>query len=330
MAVSLGIKDREGDASTEVQRGTIVSKLTEFSRTYYILSDDTTDDEEDALACSDLPDYGDKLEGTKSRCVSKSIQESPQTIRHPISGVMAYLWEVVCDFSSDLSQKQADQLSSGDDPTSIEPTISWSTETIQVQRSYDIFGNPIQTEAGDPIEITTPLPIPVLTVRKYEDTPFDPNIMLDYVGAVNLGAFYGAPDGCAMISSITADPEVIEEIEYQLVTYVVKFRIEKEFVNESGVTPNGITWVNLVQGAPGPDLAQETWQAYLLHHGIRYNSLTGSTKVFVDDSSGTPATTNLNERGELLGIEDPDEAKVYLLFATHPYRDFGPLDLGPF
>lgn len=305
MPVLLGRQDG-ADSKTENLTDAVVKE--KWVRTYLVLADNVSQDENDILATSGVPQRYESLNG--SLCRKRTVSED-STCSHPATGVPTILYKVVCEFDpTSTTEEDASE-------SSIEariPEIRWSGENEEREITKDaITGDAIQTKAGEPILITAPFALPILEIKRYESFPFDYNTILDYVNHTNDAEFWGAPKGSALMLPIVVDPENVEGILYNRVTYQIKLRIFKD--EDGAKQENG-------------------WAARVLHHGFKYvyhlpaigNAI--KTEVFTD-RHGNPATINLDEDG-MPFEEGATVTEHFLEWNRFPLASFGNLNLGPF
>lgn len=267
--------------------------------TYFVLADNVNESEDSIALSAGLPVLWSYFRGVW--CKKKTLKETDNVFRHPVTGVPTTLWEVKADFDSDIDIEQ-DQ-----PPQQKPPTVRWSGETEEEVLEKDpITDDPIQTKADEPIILTTPIVLPVLEITRFEGYPFDPDVMLDYAHHTNSTTFWGAPPGSALMLPMSVDEEVIEGTRYARVTYRIKFKIKKE----------------------GATMVQDTWKARVLHHGFKYREAAGAEPVIFQDKHGNPTTVNLkNADGTRVPNGDPPE---YLEFNRFTQANFNALSLGPF
>lgn len=279
------LEDRDGK---QVEKGS--SKLT-----YYVLADSLSDGEDEIFGTSGIPALF--AVGSGGGRASKRTAKETNRVRHPNTGAVTALWEVDVSFSTDVDPEDEE-----DDPTLKPPEVRWHGETEEEVLEEDpITGEAIQTDAEEPILITTPIVLPVLEIKRYESYPFDPNTMLAYSHHTNSTAFWGAPTGSALFLPPEVDEETIDEIKYAVVTYRIKFKIK-----------------------PG---VAEPWKARVLHHGFKYRPNPGDPPKIYQDRTGNPATINLAPGGTKLPDGDPPNYKEFNRFAK---ANFNTLNLGPF
>jgi len=305
MPTLLGIKDGSYNADwTLKKKDKIYVPVREASIVYYVLADDSTQDDLVIGVTSGLPFLWGVTGGMV--CMSKTLNDKTTCI-HPVTGVTTNLWEVGCKFSTDVD------LSQDQDPEAKPPTVRWSGETEEEVLEKDpITLDAIQTEAEEPIITTAPIVLPVLEITRYEFWPFDPDVMLAYSHHTNSTVFWGAPVGSALMLPMDVDEEVIEQVKYVRVTYRIKFKIKKE----------------------GGSMLQDTWKMRLLHHGFKYREAAGEAPVIKKDKYKNPMTVNL--KTDALnpgqgGTELPSGSSAeYLEFNRFPKANFNALGLGPF
>ena len=145
-------------------------------------------------------------------CVGRSFKE-----------VGPAVWEVECTY--DNTQKRADLTTEFNEPWELEPEWSWSFENMELPLTYDAQDptRAITNSAGEPLPAsTTPVAIPVLTIRRAE-LGFDDAIIEDYVNHVNSTAFWGRDPDKALMAGITANPARRDDVKYWMGEYVIKF-----------------------------------------------------------------------------------------------------------
>jgi hypothetical protein len=294
----LGIKNASHSASLKLEKQEkLWARRKTFRRTYYVLSDDVNQTEDDIVTTTGIPPLFSALNG--AFCVSQDPKENSRVV-HPLTGVPTILWEVDCKFDSNVDVEQ-DQ-----PPEAKPPVLRWYGESEEEVLEKDLITeDPIRTDAEEPLIVTTQIPIAVLEIKRYEFYPFDPDIILNYGNHVNTGAFYGAPLGTALMMPPSADEETIEGVKYVSVTYRVKFKIRK------------------IAGA----MQVQTWKARVLHVGYKFKNDDGKIAIY-EDKDGNPAQVFLiNGTGKKKATgADPD----YKEFNRYPWADFNALNLGPF
>lgn len=176
---------------------------------------------------------------------------------------------------------------------------SWDFETEEIAFTKDIDDEPVVTSAGDPIEVTTSVIIPVLTIERQQPS-FDPDTILNFCNHTNNAAFWGAPPGSVLCAGIRERKgETFNKVEYRAVSYTFKFRIPE------------------IQGVI------EGWKLLLIDHGP--NELdSGGDIVAITDANGRKITANLDGTG---AQQDPSDPPHVLRFKQFKEADFGQLNL---
>lgn len=200
--------------------------------------------------------------------------------------------------------------------------MRWSSDTEEDVLERDaITGMPIVTSAGEPINVTHPVTNPVLEIKGYFNAPFDPDVILLYNNKVNSDDFYGAPEGTAFMSSITADDEeVINERRVVPATFTIKFKLREDPDN------------------PG-SLMRDTWHLKLLNQGqfyldyVQEEQTVTRRRLRALDENGHPIMVNLRLDGSALPLTNeghPVADATYLDFNRFTKIDFNNLNLGPY
>lgn len=307
MSTILGIKSGSENRSetVEVKDGIPHVRITD-SIVYEILATNDAMTEDDILNTAGVPAKFALRRG--AYCIDrKAVHQS--SLWHPVTHVLTNLWRVTCRFDSDVNVDENDET-----PDARTPHPWWTTETGQEPLEKDaITGKPIQTVPGEPITIMRPVPREVLHVKRYEVPPFDPDVIHNYQHHTNENPFYGAPAGCAWLTSIETAPEleVIETVKYEVVEYQIKFKTPRD--EQDNMLADGWMWHQLHEG----HLYWPNGRGFL---GQK------SPEVY-SDANGNPATINLDADGAKLG---PNDDAVYLDFNQMPKADFDELDLGPY
>lgn len=269
-----------------------------FKICYYVLGDGTYQSEEEIVQAVGIPPLFFSLNG--AYCQQVSAKET-NTVIHPMTGALTGLWEVECSFDSKVDEDQQNN----EDPTSLEPTVTWSTETEEEYIPEDVNGNPIQTTADEPLFVDAPRPRPILNITRFEYYPFDPNVILNYATKLNQNEFYGAPRGCAYMVGIEAgEKETEKNFVYCAVTYKIKFKMKKV----------------------GGNFVEDQWFLKLPNVGHKMRTLPGADPIVAKDTNGTPITVALDAAGVPLPV---GVAPILLDFQVDDYADFNNLSLGP-
>lgn len=283
MAVVIEEKDESIQGEREWVKDSLTGTKKTFSITYLVKTDGPSENEEDVLNAIGSPPLGILMR--RAYLKKKTAKEISAS---------AGLWELECHFDSHV------------DPARPEVKWSWSAESIEEVITHDqITREPVVTTAGEPLIITTPIAIPILTVSRIQAN-FDPGTILNYLNKVNESPFWGAPVKCCLMADIKDDPEEINGITVRRVTYQIKFNLKIDA--DSG--------------------QQKGWVAQPLNHGTYYleNPNSGPIKIFVDKHKN-PRSGNLNEDGTFRDVNLPP---IFLEFNKHKMIDFNNLSLGPF
>lgn len=274
-----------------------------FKLVYNVLADNADQDEDVIRQTDGLPAMGDVLRGCY--CVG---------IRPKETASLALLWEVETTWSSAINLELFDR--QGISPEFWLPDWEWGAEQVDMVIEVDQeTGEPIVNAANEPIILTGPWVIPILTITRYERV-FDPDTILTFCNTTNSTPFWGAPTNCALMADIhdrgaTANDATGNPIRLRQVTYTIKF--------------------NFTRNA---DRELIGWKAQPLNHGTRFivNTVTSPEKTTYiyeqfTDKHGNPTTGNLAADGTALGEDEPP---VYLDFHRYPKTNFNNLNLGPF
>jgi len=301
MPTVIGVKDGTQQGNTDLEkRDELTVVVRTFSRVYYVLADTLADDELAIVGTVGIPPLFTLYNGMSVR--GQAPRETTRVI-HPVTDVATTLWEVTISYSNAVDPDD------DEDPLNLDAVIRWFGETEEEILEKDaITGRPIQTDADEPILITTPYVVPVLEIKRYEVYPFIPNVILDFSHHTNSAVFWGVPAGHALFMPPEVDEETVEGVKYAVVTYRIKFKIK-----------------------PGQ---AEPWQARVLHHGFKYRETPGAKPTIYQDRHGNPATVNLVSRED-----DAPNAGTKLADGANPHFkqwhrfqkiDFNILSLGPF
>lgn len=259
------------------------------------------DDEDDILGTTGIPAMYDILRGMT--CIEVSPRETESIL---FQGALASLWEVTCKYDTDGGG--ADGKDPDTPPQEQTPTVRWTSENEDEHMEKDQMNDPLQTAANEPIFVTVPQACPILEITRYEDYPFDPDIILDYVNHTNSQPFWGAPLNSALMVGINSDEEDKENERLVKVTYRIKFKLK-----------------TIIPG--GPALQGNSWWLRLLHCGQKFRPAAGEPPQVWMDAEGNTGTVNLAADGTLLAVNAPPQ---YLTFIRHASVDFNNLSLGPF
>jgi hypothetical protein len=133
------------------------------------------------------------------------------------------LWYLDLTYTTDF---HSDDLTVFDTPPDLRPVEwTWDFDTIQfVLRKDAINGNPVKNSADEPIEITTDVAMPTLTVSRWQ--PFFSPATLGYINHTNSFPFWTAPPGTALCTGIRDQRDTSENyagIPWRKVVCAFKF-----------------------------------------------------------------------------------------------------------
>jgi hypothetical protein len=180
------------------------------------------------------------------------------------------------------------------------PKWEWSHETVEEALLYDALdaNQPIVNSVGEPLFISAPVAIPVLTITRWQ-TSFSPTVILNYVNRTNSDEFWGAAVGQALLAGVSDREDVVDGRRLRLVTYTIKFRMD-----------------------------QYGWKARLLDHSTWYWDNTLNRYQRFTDDAGNPITGNLNGSKDGFGLRS--DTAVFLEYSRFAEATFGDLNLGPY
>ncbi len=297
----LDLVDGSTSSKREVTKkeGGIALVKKSFSMTYVVLGDTLLTTEDDVYDTTGIPRLYSLLRGALCKSLDAKVVER---IVHPVTGFQAELWEVTANFDSEIDNENEENDEDNNDPTGRTPTISWSGGTEEEVFEEDaITGDAILNTVGEKLLVMTPVITPVLSIKRYETFPFEPNIMLNYGNRVNEGAFWGAPAGACLMLPMEVEDETVDKVRYAVVTYKVKFRIK-----------------------PGVD---EPWKAKLLNEGTLVRPAAGEHPIKATDGKDNARRVNLAENGTKLALgADP----IYVEYNRFAKANFNALNLGPY
>ena len=267
---------------------------------HYVLGDSLNDTEDDIRATGGITTVFSVLLGMK--CKSVKPRET-DTVIHPVTGTQVGLWEVDVEYSSDVDGDD-------EDPLAQTPTVEWDGDTEEFQLYNDpVTGDPVENPNGELYEITGPVTIPILTVTRYEQYPWDTSIMLNYANRTNSTTFYGAPQGvCHMLPMQVTEERIASNGQTQKVNKVV-YRIRFLLVPDStGLVPF-------------------TQKAKVPLKGFKVREAAGSDPKLNIAKSGQPELIALATNGTALPSGDPLEFEEFNRLVPVNLND---LNLGPF
>jgi hypothetical protein len=293
-----------------------------FQDCHYVLSDTIDDTEDDVGDFDELPQIDDEKNGT--HVVGRKFKEM-NTVRHPVTGVLATLWEVEVSYDSRYPGGDGEGGGTGntEDPTDMRPKRRRYVEQEKEALTRDAStGLPVVTQAGEPIQAEKHQAIYVVEIERFEPFPLDGQKYLDYVNHTNSGPFMGAPRGCAWLAEMEDEEVIVNGNVYAKVIYRLKFKIRQY---DDPQTSD-------VDSTPQED----GWMVEVLHQGFMYRPEAGDDpQMYIDPKTKQPARVNLkvdtsDPNGPLFAggtlLEENADAQ-FLKFHEFPYTDFGPLNL---
>lgn len=280
VAISLGLKNKSTRGTRSLDPDTLLGTRKTFTDTYYVQAASLSENEEDVLAATGIP---------LLRSLSQNAYLVAKTARE--IDAAALLWEVDCYYDSNA--------------TTTTPTVewSWSAETMDEVISQDVVdGRPIVNSVNEPLIVTWPIPIPVLTISQLV-TNFSPQIIYSYMSTVNAFPFWGAPRGTALMAEISDVGVDRGGVRLRKVTYIIKFTMIFDW-----------------------DIQQfRGWRARPMNHGTKY--LSAGAPFHFKAADGALTTGNLNFDGSPRAATDPP---LFLTFNHLRFTNFNLLRLGPF
>lgn len=294
MGAVLGIQEGSFDHSETLEKEEKHWKTSASqSREFLVLADYLEESEESLLRSAGLP----TLKGRDGNltCKGLNIRES-SVVLHPATGELTSLYTIAAEYDSEERDDE--------DPLEMEPTIRWTSERYEEEATHDAVeqDKPIATVPGEPILVTSPHSLAVLSYSRYEPWPFDYQKILQFVDSVNESSFGNAPPKCVYMDGIDADQEVFEidgkKVPFAHVTYRFKFKMS--------------------------DTQENSWVAKILHQGTLYFPEDSQTpKIWTDDDVNT-GTVNLDADGHILPADQPP---VFLEFNLFKVRNFNQLGI---
>jgi hypothetical protein len=277
----IGTKNTSLGGSRELATDLSAGTRKTWMVTNYVLGDSINNTTDDILSAAGLPLLRSFLDN--GYCISKEAREI---------NAAAYLWEVDCTYDSHVDAET--------------PVVeySWDIEEREEVLRFDMLtGKPILNSVGEPLLTSAPVPIPTLTVTRFEPT-FNASIILLYNGRVNSDYFLGAPPYCALMTGPSGKTALLNAQRVWQVTYKIKFNLK--------IDPQ--------------TLIMAGWRLFLLDQGTRYIKATsGTTKEYTNFvADGDNTTGNLNGNGYPLADGAPE---VYLNYNRFQMAAFAPLGL---
>lgn len=307
MGIILGEMAGQRTGSKRIEkRNALWVTATQFKKSFYVLAA-PTETEADIIATIGVPQVGTLHLGAV--CRGHDVREL-ESVMNPYTGEPGALCEVIGEFDNDIDPGDVED-QEDTPPENRRAKVNWTSHfEDEVLEKDTVTGKPIATSAGERILITSPTPICVLEVSRYETWPFNPLTLLLYGGRVNDDDFYGAPTGTAWMQPIDAPEEDLEGQRYVHATYRVFFKMKFDPDNPTEFLP-------------------DTWKAKLLNQGQQYiDESTSPRKIKrATDDEGNPIKVNLDEDGHRLG---PDDDPTYSEFNRLYKKDLNDLNLGPY
>ena len=292
------IIDEKRGGSSGSKKATINSagRITQIDKDFtivYTVLGEQTDTPAVILGLNGIPALGSIREGL----VCKSVTTSKKDIVVE-DGTIKSLWTVTAEYSNDLEST---------DPTELPPEVRWTSEQYEEVLKEDVQDNnkKVVTKCGEPLLLTVKRVIPVLTIKRTENAPFDPTKIINFTNTVNGSAYWGAPSEHALLASIDANYKQVETVNqgkkwFVDVTYVIKFRF----------VPN----------------ETKPWKAKILHAGTKYFPKAGAEAQKWMDVAGNCGVINLDANG----LKLPDNQKpVYLDFNVYRVARWNSLHIDP-
>lgn len=121
---------------------------------------------------------------------------------------------------------QVDRDDESKSPISFKPDVSWSDSISVEPVDEDVYGKPIVTATGEPLDgVTVDVNDPVVTIKK-NFLNFNSYLMYEYRRATNSDAFLGYPAGMARMIQYSADMNYYDDTQaYWEITAQIQFRI---------------------------------------------------------------------------------------------------------
>lgn len=256
------------------------------TKVYVVVMDDPAAEEDDVASVSGVPPIGsyDSIVGGFAK--ERSFTE-----------IAPGVWEVSVTFDNTFKQPENTGPDLDVEPWDMEPTWSWSSETIEVPAFKDaITGDAFISSAWEALPpVTRPLTVPVLTIRKAAET-FDEGDIEEYTNTTNSTAFWGWAQDKAYMFAINANPEKKGTTKFWRLEYVIKFR-------------------------------QDKWTIELLDQGTYYRDPLTLDKIPFGDAAFQQVTGNLDGTGFRNDTGTPVFRGPYNVVGR---KNFNLLDIGPY
>lgn len=274
------------------QNGRVTQIDKDFTIVYMVVGE-VTDTPAVILGLTGIPQVGDIREGLV--CQRVTTAKKSQIVEN---GQIKSLWTVSAEYTNELEETE---------PTELPPEIRWTSEQYEEVLRQDAIDNKkkVVTACGEPLLLTAKKVIPVLTIKRTQNAPFSPLVILQYTNTVNSSAFWGAGANTALMASIEAVYKQVDTLNagkkwFVDVTYVIKFKFDPNF--------------------------QEPWKARILHAGTKYFPKAGAEAQKWMDVAGNTGVINLDANG--LKLAD-NAAPFYLDFNVYRKADWSSLNLNP-
>lgn len=327
MPLSIGTKDGSTDYTYGLEKkDKITTNVTDFSITYYVVSDFIEQPADEILETTGLP----RLRRAFNGGVCRELRpKQTQTVIHPVSGDLVDLWEVEAMISTNYDPNEKE------DPERNDPTVRWSSETEEEALMTDVMtGEVIRTAADEPIIAKKTVHYPILEITRYEKYPFNPVVILAYVNKCNKKKFYGAPPGAALMTAIESEREVINQMLYARVTYRIKFGVSPIDTGKlAGQDRAKNAVLGIVAGAVAnavpaavPNFLKQNSLAIrsTLNSGYKYRKAAGEKPQLFIGKTGNPEKVNLAKDGTILA---DDKEPTLIFYYQHQFADFSGLSL---
>ena len=296
MAKLAGIKANSKSMTRSLQQSGSIWKVKRTLKMDYEVYASPEEPTELVALAPGIPRLGMVLPDTSGWFICKRVD--PQEVSTTtFEGELMVKWIVSVEMDSDIESI---------DPTKLEPEVSWTYETIDETCRTDLDGKEVETVCHEPLPLTAPNTIPVLTINRYYlAEAFSPQIIYDYTNTVNSKTFWGSPAKHVLLKSITGKyhrvelPDGTKPLFFQA-TFTFKFKKKRKNI-------------------------KEPWEASVMHYGnLCKDRVTGKIQQATSKPGNTPVQVKLSPEGFELG---KTERAYYLKFKIYPEMDFGPLGI---
>lgn len=219
----LGIATGSGNGSLKLSKDKI---STEYTLLFFIRAADPSDGAVTVRNTPGLPRVGTDTYNYKGESDPTAVCSSKQADRTPKSRT---LWKVTCKFTSEANSKSQENEDNRQEPDQRLPDVDWDAELEEriLTEDFSTPPKPVVNSAGEAIPATYWVPMPVVTITRWQDA-FSFSDILTYSQKTNSKAFLGAPIGSALMESIKAKLKVEEGKLMWQVTYRIKFSVLPE------------------------------------------------------------------------------------------------------